>query len=311
MTPPSFLIVGAAKCGTTSLYEYLRRHPEVFMPARKEPHFFLTDPSHRHKATEAEYWTLFADVGDARAVGEASTNYLYDAGTPDRILETLGPGTRIVISLRNPVDMAYALWGDMVRAGGEKLPFPEALDAWRAREHDPRFRREHIGWLYNYSYVDRARYAAQVERYLKRFEHVRVYLFEEFFASPERWFPDLCRFLGVSDDFVPEFRRHNRTGPVRSTRLRDALNNARAWKGPLKAVTPTWSRRWLKEALNRLNNRQDASLPPLPDDLRARVWGLFEADVEALERLLGRSVHDRWLAPQGAPANVGSAGPRG
>lgn len=123
MKLPTFLIVGAAKCGTTSLYEYLRQHPEVFMPRRKEPNFFA-GPSHGNRTTEAEYRALFADATSAKAVGEASVAYLYDPGSPRRIFEYLGPETRIVIMLRNPVDMVHALWGHMVRAGGEKLSFP-------------------------------------------------------------------------------------------------------------------------------------------------------------------------------------------
>lgn len=295
MNLPTFLIVGAIKCGTTSLYEYLRQHPEVFMPRRKEPNFFA-GASHGNRVTEAEYRALFARATQARAAGEASVAYLYDPGSSQRIYEYLGPETRIVIMLRNPVDMMYALWGHMVRAGGEKLPFLEALEAEPARMQDDLFRSTRIGWLYNYAYADRARYAPQVERYLKRFgpDMVSISIFEEFFSDASHSFKGLCRFLGVADTFVPSFRKFNPTGPVISMALQDALQQRRLWKEPLKRLMSTHVRRWLKTKIYKLNRTHRVALPPLPAETRAKLWERFEPEVLELEQLLGRSLRDAW-----------------
>src|SRR3954462_1224231 len=121
---PNFLIVGAAKSGTTSLFEYLRGHPDVFMPDVKEASYFAG----AGVKNEADYLALFREAGPARAVGEASGAYLYLPDTARAIHDLLGPRVRIIVILRNPIDMAYSLWGHMVREGGEQLGFFDALE---------------------------------------------------------------------------------------------------------------------------------------------------------------------------------------
>lgn len=308
MALPNFLIVGAVKCGTTSLYQYLNQHPDVFMSERKEPNFF-TGPTHGNRVTEAEYHALFEPGASHKARGEASVAYLYDPVSPEAIHRTLGPDTRIVISIRNPVDAAYSLWGHMVRAGGEKLPFQEALAAEPARLEDEAFRKSKVGWLYSFAYADRARFAPQVERYLTRFgpDRVKVYVFEEFFRAPREHFADLCRFLGIDDAFVPEFRVYNPTGPVLSTTLRDLLHEYRPWKAPFKLLLPVRARKWIRTRVYWLNRRDDVKLPALAPEVRAQVWALFEADVARLEQLLGRNLRDVWLRA-GADARAETAG---
>lgn len=304
---PNFIIAGAAKCGTSSLYQYLRQHPEVFLPDRKEPNFFVTDPGHRNRMPEAEYRALFAQVTTEKAVGEASVAYLYDPGAPEAIYRYLGGDTRIVIILRNPVHMAYSLWGHMVRAAGEKLPFLDAVRAEPDRLRDEEFMRTAVTWSFNYAYTDRARYAPQVERYINRFgrSRVRVYLFEEFFAEPGRWFADLCRFLGIADTFVPEFVVHNPTDEPRSMTLQDALQHRRPWKEPIKRLLPARTRIWLKSQIFRLNRTRRKAMAPLPPEQRRAVWTLLEADVARLERLLGRPLRTLW-APVEGPSRIGA-----
>ena len=110
MTLPNFLILGAAKAGTTTLHAYLRPHPEVFVPARKELRFFAYGGSGRLYLPGEDprgIQSYFADAGDAGAVGEASPQYLRSAVAATRIKETI-PGCRLVISLRNPVDQAFS-----------------------------------------------------------------------------------------------------------------------------------------------------------------------------------------------------------
>src|SRR5687767_1010670 len=104
MHKPNFFIVGAPKCGTTSLYEYIRVHPEVFMPDRKEPAFFCSDFYKPRRMKEEEYLSLFREAGSAKWIGEASTWYLYSDKAREGI-KAFCPDARIIIMLRNPVDM--------------------------------------------------------------------------------------------------------------------------------------------------------------------------------------------------------------
>jgi len=295
MPLPDFLIVGAARSGTTSLHRYLRGHPEVFLPDLKEPDFFAGDERVRTIRTMAEYERLFAGAGRAKAIGEASVAYLFDEGAARRIRDTLGPETRIVAVLRNPVDALYSLWGFLSLTAGETLSFEDALAAEEGRlagtvpvppgglpvEH--------------YAYVARMRYARQLRRYLDAFgqERVHVDLFEEFFADPASAFAGVCRFLGVDPGYVPRFETHNPSGRTRCRLLGNLVNRRARWKELGKAVLPPRARDRLRDRLNRLNTKA-RPLSPLPRELRARLQETLDADVRELELLLGRSLRAVW-----------------
>lgn len=294
MKLPNFLIAGAAKCGTTSLYKYLQQHPEVFMPNRKEPNYFCE--SYPNRAIENDYKALFASVTNQKAIGEASTPYLYDATAPEKIFDYLGPSVRIIILIRNPVDMAYALWGHLVREGGETLSFLQAMDVEVARLQDENFQHNKIGWLYNYAYFDRARFALQISRYIKRFGRLRVkvYVFEEFFGEPHLHFKDLCQFLDIDDTFLPKFEVHNTGYSVRSQLIQNSVMHRRPWKEPIKLLLPTQAKRWLKRTIRLWNIRTNVSLPGLQADERAKLWTKFEDDINTLEKILGRRLNHVW-----------------
>ncbi|MEJ2171099.1 MAG: sulfotransferase domain-containing protein [Desulfobacterales bacterium] len=128
---PNFLIVGAAKAGTTSLYEYLRQHPDIFMPEWKELSFFIGDAcGPLHQARKAGYYyRVFSEVKQERAIGEASTSYLYDRAAPAIIKSKLGL-VKILIILRDPVAMSYSLYNHQLRKEGETIAdFEAALEA--------------------------------------------------------------------------------------------------------------------------------------------------------------------------------------
>ena len=108
---PNFFIVGAAKSGTTSLAEYLKQHPEIFMSEFKEPHYFLPEGAmaSNYYGTWDNYMSLFKDVRNEKAIGEASTGYLYYPESARMIINRI-PDAKIIISLRNPVEMAFSLY---------------------------------------------------------------------------------------------------------------------------------------------------------------------------------------------------------
>ena len=134
MIMPNFLIVGAAKSGTTSLYRYLRQHPDIFMPEWKELSLFIGDPyGPLHRVRKPEYYhKAFSKVQNQTAVGEASTAYLFDEAAPGIIKDHLGT-VRIIIILRDPVAMSYSLYNHQFRKEGETL---ENFEAALAKEDD-------------------------------------------------------------------------------------------------------------------------------------------------------------------------------
>ena len=129
---PNFFLVGAARAGTTSLWQYLRAHPDIYMPAAlqgKEPSFFcdLTPPWARKHRTLDSYLSLFQGAGRRRRIGDASTNYLVSPESPRRIAEQF-PDAKILVVLRNPADRAYSLFRLLCYWGLETVtPFEKAL----------------------------------------------------------------------------------------------------------------------------------------------------------------------------------------
>lgn len=293
MKLPNFLIVGAAKSGTTSLYEYLRTHPQIFMPERKEPSYF--EPKAGGVKSWDEYCALFENADSFKRVGEASVSYLASPEAPARIETTLGKDVDIVIILRNPADMAYSLWGHEVREGFEQLEFVEALRDENRRLFDPDYEAAVRRWRFDMTYIHRARYGSQIKRYLHRFgrERVHIFLFEEFFAAGLPLYPTLLNKLGVNEDHRPAEIAYNKAGVVRSAFVRRILSERMAWKEPLKLLIPSATRRALMSSLARFN-RVDRALPPLAIETRRSILTALADDLKFLSELLQRDLCQIW-----------------
>ena len=133
MKKPNFFILGAPKCGTTSLANWLGQHPQVYFSPIKEPHFFNTDDTFRNVTDVDTYLQLFEGAGlEHLAVGEASTWYLYSETAVPEIERFTGGDARYVVCLRNPVDMAYSLHAQILFSGNETIP--DFCQAWSLQE---------------------------------------------------------------------------------------------------------------------------------------------------------------------------------
>ena len=208
---PDFLILGAQKAGTTSLYAYLRRHPQITGPSWKEVSFF-----DRHWARgESWYRGNFPNLARTRGklVGEASPSYVFHPLAPQRVQE-LVPQARLVVLVRNPVDRALSHHNHEVALGREPLSFEEALDAEEERLRgevermtaDPRyFSRE---W-WSHTYKARGRYAEQLERWLEVFPRERLLVLssDELGSEPERAHAQVLEFLGAPPHRLDSYPR--------------------------------------------------------------------------------------------------------
>lgn len=293
---PNFLIIGAAKSGTTSLHHYLGQHPDVFMPEWKEPSFFASSAVGGIQDFN-QYKALFDGVQDRHvAIGEASVAYLYDADAPRRIKEFLGDEAQVIVLLRNPVDMAYSLWGHMTRVGAEDKPFGDAVNTPEVYIKDSKDGRYSHEWLGNFLYKERVLYAQQLQNYFDAFdaENVHVFIYEEFFEDTELSLKKILALLGVSQDFDASIERKNSSGGSRSAMLQKFLRYPSVFKNVLKVILPRSIREVIKNKLSQLN-RYHNSLPPLSDDLRKELEKYFDNDVRDLEKMLGRSLNEVWF----------------
>jgi hypothetical protein len=184
---PNFLIIGAAKAGTTSLYRYLARHPEIFMSRPKELKFFVEE--HNWSRGVEWYEQQFTGAGDAIARGEASTHYTaypHFGGVPRRIADVI-PDTRLIYVIRQPIDRMISHYWMRVRQGKERERSIE-----RALLTDER-------------YVDSSRYSMQIEQYLEyfRLDRLMIIISDDLRTSRGPTLQRVCRFLGVDPRKMP------------------------------------------------------------------------------------------------------------
>ncbi|MGH8643706.1 MAG: sulfotransferase family protein [Gammaproteobacteria bacterium] len=275
---PNFLLIGAMKAGTTSLYHYLRAHPQIYMSPVKEPEFFAEESNWRRGLDW--YRKQFASAGpDTVAIGEASTvytKYPRYRGVPQRIVALI-PQARLIYVIRDPIERIRSHYQHKVAQGSERAPLEKAV-------------------FENPIYVDCSRYALQIEQYLEYFplEQLLVITLEDLRDARLATIRSVYQHLGVDVDFVPsdlgrEFYRTN-DRPARSL--------VPLWlRGSLKKHFPISKRAAEVEAnILRIFNRLKARTEPvswhtksftIPEAVRGRLISLLADDVWRLRGYMG------------------------
>jgi hypothetical protein len=245
---PNFLIIGAAKSGTTSLARYLKNHPDVFMSPREAPSYFAfanKPPANEGPTKEEikrrvvwqlnEYRELFIEYGGQKAVGEKSSRYLMSPSAAQAIYETI-PEVRLVAILRNPADRAYSHFLHNLRRVCEPL-----IDFRAALAAEPE--RKRCNWSVNYLYREHGHYAEQLKRYYDLFspDHIQILLYDDLVDDAAAVMRKICIHLGISEAVeLPVAERHNASdGVPKNTWLQQLLTQENLIKGTLRKMLPT------------------------------------------------------------------------
>lgn len=226
MRKPNFFIVGFGRSGSTSVYNYLRQHPDIYMSPVKEPNFFSTDIKFGSKreicaSSLDEYLALFKDAGDETIVGEASPLYVA-SGAAARNIRAFSPAAKILILLRNPVDFLYSWHTHGVHHGYEtERDFQRALAAEQARTSRNYVHERGLDITYRYRYVVR-RSPHFVKQYFDLFglDNVHLVVFDRLKSATREVYGEILEFLGVDTDFMPEFLVYNSTKAYSRVRAR-------------------------------------------------------------------------------------------
>jgi len=307
---PDFFVVGHPKCGTTALYEMLRRHPQVYMPDLKEPRYFAEDmyaPDHRPRSGELprsleQYLSLFDAATPEQRAGEASPFYLA-SHTAAAQIAGLQPDARIIAILREPASFLRSLHLQYVQSHVEsKNDFRNALALEESRRNGrriPRASELRPGVLL---YSEHVRYVEQLSRYHAAFppEHVLVLVYDDLRRDNEQTVRGVLRFLEVDADMPIVPLEANPTVRVRSQRLDHLVRSVSVGLGPMsrvvkvtaKALTPRGARR---RALKATQHRVVYAPPSPPDErLLDELRSRFKPEVVALSEYLGRDLVTLW-----------------
>jgi Sulfotransferase domain len=266
---PTFLIIGTPKSGTTSLASYLSQHPEVFVSAEKELHFF----DNRFDRGVDWYRSNFAGSAGARAVGEASPTYYMHADAIERMAGAV-PDARLIALLRNPIDAAWSNYWMQRSLGFERRSFADAV----LDELDDRPMGRAVRYLGSGRYLEHLRRVG--ERYPR--DALLVKVFEDLRDTPGGTFAEVCRHIGVDVTFAPETIGEvvNPSTRLRSEGLRRFMLKHHAWKRlPFR----------LAMAIDRLN-RVEARYPSMDPAMRSRLAAWFAEPNAALGEWLGRDL---------------------
>jgi hypothetical protein len=297
---PNFFIVGAPKCGTTALYEYLRPHPNIFMPRIKEPHFFAKDlGTYPRIKTPEEYAAIFAESTEHHLrVGEASVYYLRSSAAIPGIRE-FNPDARIIAMFRNPVDMVHSFHSQLLYVAEENESDFEA--AWRLQERRSRGLdlppRSRGSFLLQYAQL--AQFGSQTQRLLSVFprDQVKLILFDDLAASPQAVYDDVIGFLGIPHDHRSSFPRINDNKRARVDWLRRFARKPppvlRSAVRKLKEGVGAEGLGAMKKKMVELNTVKERR-PPLSPAFRAELVEAFREEVGLLARLLDRDL-SHWV----------------
>jgi hypothetical protein len=311
---PNFFLVGAAKAGTTSFYNYLDQHPAIFMSPIKEPSYFssevrpenfaaalrrnlqheldaarkyLRGPMNRKRfggpvAGWDDYRLLFRNARAQTAIGEASVTYLWSK-TAAREIAARIPNARIIMILRNPVERAFSQYHHAVTGGWIRVSFHEQLQiSLESRGESFDVMNPHLAW---------GLYYEQVRRYLDLFpaENVKIFLYEDYRDRPRKVLADTFRFLGVDPGDTPDLTKRSLEPRIpRSLFAGWLLKRSGVWQ-PLAMAAPDF----LRPALKRAMLRPRDSIVMEPRD-KETLREYYREDVGKLANLLGQDLN-RWL----------------
>ncbi|NJN55545.1 MAG: sulfotransferase domain-containing protein [Anaerolineae bacterium] len=303
MTLPHFIVIGAAKAGTVSLYHYLQQHPQIYMSPQNEPNFFALvgmdqadwfhGPGDRENVrqqcvTELEpYKALFAGAQKSQMAGEVSPVYLYSKSAPGQIKAHI-PQVRLLVLLRQPAERAFSHYQHFRRAGLE----PEA-DFARVIELEERRIRQGWGPIPMWHYVNMGFYARQLQQYAQQFapNQMWVGLYDDFVVDPTAVLRQMFAFIGVDEAWeVDTAVQHNLGGQPRYTRLHQLMTRPNAIKSTFNWLIPPSLRYQLRDTVHQLNSPK----PLLDDACRARLNALYYEDILELQTMIGRDL-SHWL----------------
>lgn len=301
MKVPNFLIIGAGKSGTTSVYHYLKEHPEVFMSTVKETNFFALEGEKIETRDDdsdqmyhypwsvnnwEQYLDLFKDASLNQIRGEASPMYLYSSKAAESI-KTRVPDVKLIAVLRQPSERLYSRYLHLARENRVPGKFEDALDE------------KSIWWKRN-DLINEGRYHTHLSKYFELFpeNQIKVILYDDLKKDQNAVMKEIYSFLGVNPNFVPDTdQQHNVSGIIKNKTM-DLLIGQNSWvKERISQLSPELMRRVkgskrLKSLVNGMRNK-NLSRPAMSFDMKRALDEIYKSEIDSLSNLIDRNL-DHW-----------------
>jgi len=285
---PNFFIIGAPKCGTTSLSVYLSAHPEVVISHPKEPHYFSTDIENGRMTDQSIYLACFAQDKTPIAVGEASTLYLYSKDAIQNILE-FNPNAKFIVMLRKPIDIVLSFHQVALNYFGEtETNLETAWDLQIVRQNgkqipkgcpDPQL----------LMYGEIAKLGVQVKRLTDQVkqDQIKFIYFDEFVNNTDKVYCSVLEFLKVNKNHNPSFANHNPTRPIKFNKLTKIVNQAVG----LKKKVGIKKKFGVAKKIHTVNVKE-GSPKQMNRALKTIMNVYFEKDIQLLSDLMNKNLSD-------------------
>ena len=284
---PNFFLIGAPKCGTTSLSLYLKEHPEVFISEPKEPHFFSDDINNGGIKDLTGYLDCFKGAQvECEIIGDASTLYLYSKNAINNILK-FNPESRFIIMLRNPLEVAFSFHQLALKIFGEtETDFERSWDLQEVRKQGKKIPRgfpDHKLLCYG----EIARLGFQVDRLLSIVDSDRVHytIFDDFRENTKKEYQNVLRFLGVDPSYQPVYYVHNPTQRIKYPRITKMVNQVVGFKKVIGIKTEFG----IANKVHRANTAIRSS-NKLNKSIRIKMAAFFQEDIKLLSQLVGKDL---------------------
>jgi len=292
MSLPNYMFLGAAKSATTTYYDILKNHNEVFVPKFKEPHFFNFD-NNFSKGIDWYSQTYFGNVSREKAIIDFTPTYLYSNLCAERIFNCLGPKMKFVVILRNPVDRAYSHYNHSVRDGHEEKSFIDAINLEAKRIDKFKKNNDFLSEL-RCSYISQGMYFNMLNSYLKYYsinDFLIINFDEEVIKNINKTKTKLSDFLNI-DLTDLDFNVHsNKSGKPKNRLIQTLINKDNILRKLLKFFVPQMSRQILRNTIKNLNKKEfDYNL--ISDKKRKIIYDkYFSDDIKKLEEIIGRKMN--------------------
>ena len=293
MSLPNFICIGAAKSGTTTMYDILRQHPEIYIPSFKEPHFF--DIPENYKNGVDWYEKNYFKNADKKVIAEFTPSYFFEKEAPKRIFNDLGPKVKFIVLLRHPVDRAYSHYLHSKRDEHEELDFVESLNNETDRLLNHIQKKDYLSYLRN-SYISQGLYGDMMERYLKYFKldnFMFIHFEKDFLLNRDKTIQRVLGFLDIDSQIELQTNlRSNPSSKEKSKTLKRIMKKKGWWRTIIKWLLPSIQlRQIIRNRIQRLNIKEYKA-EKLSRELKSQLYySYFKQNIDKFERLTNKKMH--------------------